>query len=97
MYNTPQTAIYAATSDYVLSMKKQPHEMHHLMRAFMDVEQERRRPIMIAVGFDQTKIWRRSIGFHSNCKNNKTRKFTSYRGSHTIVEIIKGLNFKVER
>ena len=43
IYSTPQTAIYATPSDSVFTMKQKLQGTRHLMREYMDVEQERQR------------------------------------------------------
>ena len=98
IYITPQTAIYAAPSDYVFTMKQKLQEPHQLMRKHMDVEQEHQK-----IYFDRSRyvpsynVGKEMLAFNPTVKKGKTRKFTSfYRGPYIIVEFIIDLNFKVE-
>ena len=98
IYSTPQPAIYATPSDYVLAMKQKLLETHPLMREYMDFKQERQKTYYDRSKYGPNyKAGEEVLVFNPMVKKGVARKFTSfYRGSDIIVEIINDLNFKVK-
>ena len=98
IYSTPQTAIYATTSDYVFTMKQKLQETHQLMREYVDVEQERQKTYYHCSKYKQNyKVGEKVLVFNPTVKKGETRKSTSfYRGPYIIIVIINNLSSKVE-
>ena len=95
MYETLQTQVFAAPSDYVGNLKKELKLCHELVRLNMELEQER----------EKTYYNRKQFGpkyqtgdlvllFNPTVKPGQTKKFKLYySGPLVIREIINDLNF----
>ena len=97
-YSTPHTAIYATPSDYVLTMKQKLQETHHLIREYMNVEQERQKTFYDRIKYGpRYKFGEKLLVFSPTVKKGKIRKYTFfYRGPYIIVKVMNDLNFNVE-
>ena len=98
IYSTPQTALYATTSDYVFTMKQKLQETHQLIEEYVDVQQERQKTYYHRSKYKQNyKFGEEVLVFNPTVKKGETRKCTSlYRGQYIIIVTINNLSFKLE-
>ena len=98
MYQTIQTKIYPTLSDYVCCLKDELQTCHELVRASMDLEQERQKTYNDRSTFGaQYEVGDLVMVFSPTMKTGQSKKFKSFYSEPQVIrEIINDLNFVIE-